>query len=117
MQDGGIRRLLTTQCLLVVGLSALLWMASGIFEAQSALYGGGIALLSSWMLGRRVYSAADVAEERPGKGVAMLYFGAIQRFVIVLGLFALGIGLLKLAPLPLIGAFAVAQLGFIFVTR
>ncbi|MEE9157068.1 MAG: ATP synthase subunit I [Gammaproteobacteria bacterium] len=117
MQDGSIRRLLATQCLLVVGVSAIVLVVSGVLEAQSAMYGGGIALLSSWMLGRQVFAAGDAAKARPGKGAAMLYLGVIQRFVIVLGLFGLGIGLLKLPPLPLIAGFAVAQLGFVFVRR
>ena len=45
--------------------------------------------------------------------LARRLFGIVL-FVAVLVLLAVGIGALKLAPLPLIIAFAVAQLGFLF---
>jgi ATP synthase protein I len=61
-----------------------------------------------------VRRSAELARADIRSGQISLYFGAAQRFVAVLVLLAVGIGALKLAPLPLIIAFAVAQLGFLF---
>ena len=79
--------------------------------AQAAAYGGGMALLLAWMLGRRALRAAEAAKTHPGSETFVIYMGAIQRFVVVLVLFALGMGWLALEPVPLLVAFAAAQLG------
>ncbi len=42
----------------------------------------------------------------------VLLVGAVQRFAIVLALFLLGMGWLKLQPVPLLITFAVAQAAF-----
>jgi len=41
-----------------------------------------------------------------------LYAGVLPRFIVTLALLAAGLGGLKLAPIPLIVAFGLAQLGF-----
>lgn len=85
----------------------------GAFEAAAALYGGGITVLNTWWLGRRVQRAGELAREQPERGQLALYAGAVQRFVVTLILLGIGLGWLKLAPIPLILAFAASQLGFL----
>lgn len=109
----GIRRVVLSQALLTLIVTAFLLFTRGGFEAVSACYGGATTILSSWWLGRRVRRAGEFARQDLRGGQISLYVGAAQRFVTVLVLLGLGIGLLKLAPLPLIIAFAVAQLGFL----
>lgn len=105
----GIRRVVLSQALLTLMVAIGIWVTHGKFDAVSACYGGGITVLSTWWLGRRVQRAGD------GTGAQIsLYAGAAVRFVTVLVLLGVGIGFLKLAPIPLIIAFAVAQLGFLF---
>ena len=79
----------------------------------AALFGGAVAIANTILLSRRLDSASSMAEENPDGGVMTLYAGVIQRFVFVLGMFAVGMGLLKLNPMPLVAAFALAQLAYI----
>lgn len=112
VQDGSLYPLLWAQVCLVVGLAGL-FLLHGLNAAVSALYGGGVALASSALLGRSLKAAGQAAKRAPKQGVWMLYFGAVQRFVLVLGFFALGMGLFGLPPLPLIVGFAGAQVAFL----
>ena len=64
-------------------------------------------LLSGW-LGRGVLRST---------GLGSLYANAITRYGAAMLFLGLGMGALKLAPLPLIVAFAVAQFGFLANTR
>ena len=89
------------------------WLPTGAIDALSALYGGGTAILSTWWLGRSVQHAGEMARQNQQSGQWALYGGAIQRFVGTLILLAVGLGGLKLAPIPLIVAFAIAQFGFV----
>jgi len=113
MHDGNVRRLLVIQTSLVAGVTGIFFVLGGLPEAQSALYGGLVALLSAGMLGRGIRLAAEAARSAPDYGTRSLYLGAVQRFVIVLALFAAGMGWLGLSPLPLIVGFAVAQAAFV----
>jgi ATP synthase protein I len=111
--DHGIRRVVLSQALLALGVAAFFLFSGGGFEALSAGYGGATAVLSSWWLARRVRRSTQLARADIRSGQISMYFGAAQRFVAVLALLGIGIGALRLAPLPLIIAFAVAQLGFL----
>lgn len=84
-------------------------MIFGFFEALAAVYGGCIAMFSTWMLMKRVRLATEVAKDISGREVGILYVGAIQRFVLVLLLFIVGMAVLKLAPVPLLVGFVVSQ--------
>ena len=106
-----VRALLAAQAILVILLTVVVALASGLPAARAVVYGGATALLSAWALGLSVRKAAQVAALSPGSETPVLYIGAVVRFVLVLVLFGLGMGLLKLAPGPLLGGFIVAQLG------
>ncbi len=86
-------------------------MSPGIVDVLSALYGGGTAILSTWWLGRSVQRSGEMQDQQ--RGQIALFAGAVQRFVGVLILLGVALGGLKLAPIPLVVAFAVAQFGFI----
>lgn len=115
VQDGDARRLLGIQGVLTVAVAALFLARGGVPEAQAALYGGSIAMLTVWMSSRRVRLATEVARRNPGGETAVLYIGAVQRFVAVLALFILGMGWLELAPVPLLAGFAAGQAAFFLV--
>lgn len=78
----------------------------------SAAYGGAIALANTVLLSRRLDSAGEMAADNPESGVLTLYLGVVQRFIFVLVMFAVGMGLLKLSPPPMLGTFALAQLAY-----
>lgn len=111
--DAHIHRVLLIQSLLIATTAAVFLVVKGFTEAQAALYGGAIALLSAWMLARRIRAVELVSQAEPHKGTQSLMIGAGLRFIVVLGLFALGMGWLKLSPLPLIIGFGVAQIAFV----
>ena len=88
-------------------------MALSSPQALSAVYGGSMAVFSTWMLARRVRFATQVAKDRPGQEVGVLYSGAIQRFAFTLILFIIGIAVLAFEPVPLLIGFAVPQGAFL----
>lgn len=106
----GVRRVVLTQGALTLLVAVGFGVAVGWSEAVAALYGGGVAVaISGWQgwrlkrLGRGAGAAADMA---------MLYVGMVQRYAAVFVLLGLGLAVWRLVPLPLITAFAVAQLGY-----
>jgi len=112
LQKGDVGVLVALQLALVIVTALAFLLTVGGMAAQAAVYGGGVALLSTLLLGRRVLRAAELAKSAPGRETAVLYIGAVQRFVLILALFALGMGWLRLEPLPLLVGYAVAQIGY-----
>ena len=113
LQSGEVGRLLAIQCVLTSAVVAYFLVTGDPVAAQAAAYGGAMALLIAWMLGRRALLAAEVAKTHPGGEMMVIYTGAVQRFVAVIVLFGLGMGWLDLQPVPLLAAFAIAQLGHV----
>ena len=56
-------------------------------------------MLVSGYLSYGVLKAEKVAQTDPKKSLGILYFGAVQRFVMVVGLFIVGLAIFKLEPL------------------
>lgn len=107
-----LQRLLTIQASLVlVAILATLYSLGGD-SFTAALFGGAVAIANTILLSRRLNSASAMAEDSPDVGVMTLYVGVIQRFIFVLAMFVVGMGLLKLNPIPLLGTFALAQLAY-----
>ena len=107
-----MKNLLVIQAILVVlgvAVSFFYLAEEGILPAA---YGGAVAIANTILLSRRLVSAGEMAKENPEGGVLTLYLGVIQRFVFVLVMFGVGMGVLKLLPPPMLGTFAVAQLAF-----
>jgi len=105
----GIRRVVLAQTLITFSMAAAFWYVRGSGEALGALYGGATALLISTWLGRGVRRAGVL----PHQGVVLgaLYANAFMRYVAAILLLGLGLGGLKLAPIPLVCAFVAAQFG------
>ncbi len=70
-------------------------------------------LLLSWGVKR----AERVAVESLGKSQAILYLGAVQRFVSVLVMFLVGFAVLKLDPLATVIGFGLAHAANLFGLR
>lgn len=112
LQKSDVNVLLVLQLALVAVAVGGYLFAQGGGAAQATAYGGAVAILNSWLLGRRVLRASEVAKTHPGQETMVLYVGVVQRFVVVLTLFGLGMGWLGLQPVPLLIGFAVAQLAY-----
>jgi ATP synthase protein I len=80
--------------------------------AEAALFGGGTGLAVSALLGLRLLRAA-----RPGAGLGGLYLGAMERFVFVAVAFAVGLGALGLAPVPVLAGFGGAQCAYFIAAK
>src|SRR3970282_1645267 len=105
-----LRRVLSTQALLTLLVAGGFGFVRGLPESLAALYGGATTLLITAWLARRGRRAGETAT--PGAGLIVIYSSAVVRYAAVVVLVGAGIGLLKLAPLPLLSAFAVTQVGF-----
>lgn len=108
-----VRKVLLVQAVLTLLTGAAFFASLGSGAAFAALYGGAVALISTWLLGRRVQRTPDTPAQGHAGGQLALYAGILPRFIVTLALLGIGIGGLKLLPIPLIVAFAVAQLGFL----
>ncbi len=103
------------QTLLILAGTGFSYYYMGSFGAQSAAYGGGIALFSSLILARRTNKAIKSASEGSPQVMGLLYMGVIQRYVFVLVGLGVGLGILKLKAEPLLIVFGVAQLAYFFM--
>lgn len=110
-------RLLKIQFLVGLLMAAGFTVYTGYLSGLSAFYGAAIAMSSTLLLRRGVNRANELALTEPKKSMGVLYFGAVQRFVLVLALFIIGMGLLKIEALPTLVGFVLAQLGFLFNLR
>ena len=100
----GVRRVILFQALLTLLVAAIFGVSRGRFELLSALYGGAVAMLLCAWLARGV---------RRATGLGSLYANAVTRYGAAVLFLGLGLVVLKLAPLPLIAAFGVAQFGYL----
>lgn len=104
--------------LLIIQLALIILGAAGFMyylgegTLLSSLFGGVVAIVNTLLLSTRLNSAAKMADDNPDQGVLVLYLGVVQRFVFVLVMFGVGMGLLKLNPPAMIGTFALAQLAY-----
>ena len=107
----------------VIGLQMLIgglvvagfFLGKGSLEALSAAYGSVISIILAYLLGRGVVRAGNTAQQSPKNSTAILYIGAVQRFVLVLALFGVGLGILKLEPLATMSGFILPQLAFMML--
>jgi len=111
------KKVVLLQLILATVIAAVFAIVENGWSAVSALYGGFASLAVSWMLRRGVLKANEIARDDPQRGMTALYIGAVQRFVLVLALLGLGLGLLKLTPLATVVGFAGAQLAYAVVMR
>lgn len=98
--------------LVLIGAGIALFVA-GRDGAVAALYGGSVALANTLMLGRRVERVSRVVAENAQYGMVLLYISAVVRFVFILVAVAVGLGVLKLLPVPMIADFVAAQFAFV----
>lgn len=105
--------LIAVQGALIGACILFAWSYGGREAAVAAGYGGGVALASAWLLARGVSRAGELAKTNLRYSAYSLYFGALQRFVLVLVGLAIGLGVIRLAPIPLLASFGIAQLGYL----
>lgn len=112
MRDG-VRNVVLIQAALALAASAVYLYWATEFAALSALFGGGVAMLNSWLLARRLDRATAMARQDVNRGTVALYLGAVQRFVVTVAGLAVGMGILQLEPLPMVITFGVAHVAYV----
>jgi ATP synthase protein I len=111
------RKLILLQVGVSVVIAVAFFMAMGQGEAMAAFYGGVISIVIAFLLGRGVVRAAEAARQDHKKSMLILYVGALQRFILILVLFGIGLKGLGLSFVPMIAGFAGAQLAYLINMR
>lgn len=106
-------RVLISQAMITALAVVTFTLTDGLRFGIAALYGGMVAILSTWLLKRRIGGVAQRVDLSSGKSMLLIYLGVAQRFVMVLVLLALALGILKLDPLACIVGFGLSQLGYV----
>ncbi len=110
------RWVISTQLIISVIVAAA-FLIKSVWESVAALYGGIASLCITMLLLWGIKRATEAAKENPGKSMRILYIGAVQRFLLVIGLLAMGIALFKLDPIAMCVGFALAQLSYLIGSR
>ncbi len=108
----GVRRVVWAQALVTFAVVVVFAYRDGPRAALAAAYGGAVTMLISGWLGWRLRRVGAQAGR-----LATLYSSAVLRYAAAIVLLALGFGVLKLAPVPLVIAFGLAQFGFLANAR
>lgn len=103
-----IKRVLIGQLTVTVVLSIIIFLYQGLASTGSALFGGLVAIVLSWWLGvgaRRLGASKE-------KTIHMLsmVIGFVQRMLLMLVLFGIGLYGLHLDPRPMIATFCIAYI-------
>lgn len=101
------------QAALTLLVAAGFVLARGWPEALAAMYGGGVTVLISAWQGWRLRRTSARRGQTARTELVGLYAGTLQRYAAVFVLLGIGLGVWRLAPLPLVVAFAVAQFGYV----
>ena len=112
--DTGASKMLTMQSLLTTDIAWIFYANISVLAAQAALYGGCMVMFNVWLMNRRLQMAAKIAKVAPNEEIRVFYAAAVQRFIFTLGFFLLGMGWFELPPLPMIIAFSINHLGYLF---
>lgn len=104
-----LRRQLLLQVVLTTVVSLLFLTVSGA-SGKGAAYGGLIAVANTLIQLWHWWRFDTKGSEGQAQNALLIYRIAIERFASTLLLFALGLGVLKLAPLPLMSGFIAGQL-------
>ena len=111
------RRIVGFQILASVVIAIGFLIGVGAAQGRSALYGGLVAVTLTVLLSRGVKRAEVSVARDPQKSMVILYVGAVQRFVLALAAFALGLAVLKLEPMAVFIGFAAAQFSYLINAR
>ncbi len=92
-------------------------LASQEWQSVSAIFGMLTSIVITLMLGFGVNRAKNKAQDDPKASMGILYLGAVQRFLLVLSFFIVGLAILKLDPMAMTLGFALTQFAYVFNIR
>jgi ATP synthase protein I len=109
------RKLAVLQLMLVTATSVVFYLWIGAFAAASTGFGGGIAMINIALLLWRRDRADRGRALSAGESIRLLYRSMLERFISVIALFWLGMGVLELYAPALLAGFVVGQLALLFI--
>lgn len=109
----GLQRVALAQAELAPVAAGIAAITGGGAAALAVLYGTFVALAATSIVVWREHQAARHPEWDQRRLYRLFVRTAIERFLLLVGLLALGFGALRLAPLPLLTGLAVAQVGWL----
>jgi len=111
--DTGTRRVALAQAALVPVAALVGWVFAGIGAGLAALYGVLVALSVSAVLVWRERQSILHPEWDQHRLFKLFIRAAIERLVVLVGLLIVGLGVLKLAPLPMMLGLVLAQFAWL----
>jgi len=113
-QRAARRKILTIQLLLVSAGVVLFWLTMGWQAGAGALYGSLIVALNIRMQAWQLKRADRIAGLSAERNLRYMYRCAAERFLATVTLLAIGIGMLRLEPLPLLAGYIIAQVAMVY---
>ncbi len=113
-QRAAQRRILIVQILLVAAVAEVFLYTAGWQSAAAVLYGSLIVILNHQMQVWQLARADRIAGHSAERNMRYLYRCAAEKFVAAVALLAIGIGLLRLGPLPLLSGYLIAQFAMVY---
>ena len=107
-----MRTILSIQAIVAIVAAVVGYLYGGTPASQAALFGAGTALSNSLLLTWRMHQGKRHIHADAQRHLRAFYFSTIERFFVVGGLLAIGIGALQLLPLPLLAAFVAGQMAW-----
>jgi len=104
-----MRRLLILQVIFIVAISIGLASTVGLAPAKASLFGGIMALLNTGLMILHEKRAADRAGDNAQRIIRHMYLCVVERLLLTLILFVVGLVALKLLPLYLLIGFITGQ--------
>ena len=104
-----MRTILSIQVTLAAIAALLGYLYGGTPAAYAALFGACIALSNSLLLAWRLHRGKRQLHADAQRHLRAFYISTLERYVVVGGLLAIGLGAVQLPPLPLIAAFVAGQ--------
>lgn len=115
--SGGAQVVIATQAVILLASALGALALAGPWAGLAAGYGGLVAMTLAWLLSRRVARAGEAAWQGGSRGMLILFAGLAQRFILVLVLLGVGLGVFKLHALATIAGFGLTQLGYLIGMR
>ncbi len=109
-QHIALRRTVTSHLLPSGALAGLFYLLQGGHAALAVFYGTLIVVLNHLQQVRQLARADRIAGISAERNMRYLYRCAFERFVATVALLAIGIGLIRLEPLPLLCAYIVGHM-------
>lgn len=109
-------RIMMYQAVAAAMAAFLTYVYMGEAAVIAAWFGGMVAMSNTMLLVWRMRSAARDDAQDPRRELAKFFRSSMERFFVVSLLIAVGLGWMKLMPLPLLAGFALGQLTLVVST-